>query len=202
MVHVTDRPGTPLLGERSRAEKLVDWSIEKAAVGTRYSKKFPCGLTLNFVADGTAPKMYIHWNPKCFKQFVARLGEFERLVLSCWGIAVESHKGKVSVKLLGAGTGVKDALVLWSDALDFCKEQAEQDVDFLTGMVRFAETGPIFLEEIACQQELEEASALAVIRLPKRVSAPVQRLPKKVIPKLNLPANLKDLLRKNDDVVV
>jgi hypothetical protein len=167
---IVERRSIPLLGERKRAEELVTWSL-KFPVGTRWKANLPHGLTLGFVSDANEPKMYIHWNQQRFLRFLEKLGRQERFILISHGISCEHHAGKTLVKLLGAG---KTSVILWDTvkqefAQQHSKKDPNDDVNWLLGMVRFAEEGPLFLAEVECQQELEEATALAIVETGKKV---------------------------------
>lgn len=160
-IPLRERKSIKLLGQPDRAEKLVRWSKERVKTGTRHKEEFPNGLTLVFVAALSEPKVYIHWNPGKFKKYLESLKKPERLFQVNWGVAAEYHPARFKLRLLTVGR--KERVVLWDTANSFCAEHNEDDVSWLCGMIRFRENGPVFLPLPACQQELEEAAALAVI---------------------------------------
>lgn len=176
---VVNRRGIPLLGREERAEGLVMWS-EDNVPGKRLVKNFPFGLRLGFVAAGLEPKMYIHWNQQKLFRFLKTLKQTERFFVTAFGICVEHHQGITRICLLGAG---KTGAVLWDSLSNpFSRQHSfdspEDEVNWLVGMVRFSEMGPILLRQAECQQELEEATALAIVH--KEAAAPKQRVTQSV----------------------
>lgn len=168
-IAIIERRDTPFLGRHQRAEELLEWSLQRKP-GKRWVKKFPFGLRLGFVSDGNFPKTYIHWNQHDFKAFLTDLGSQERFNISTYGICVVHDYGHTVVKLLGAG---KTTQVLWdSDLNAFSKAQEDANVNWLVGMIRFTEDRPVFSTQAETQQELEEASAVAIITDKKPVVAP------------------------------
>jgi len=167
-----------LLGNEKRAEQLIDWSCSHR-VGQRWIKDFPFGLRLGFVADNDQPKMYLHWNQQQFEQFYHNLGCSPKvLFLSEYGICVSYSKGRTKVVLPGSkGTSIS----LWDSKTKFCQEQKDASVYWMIGMIRFS-SEPLFYDQVETQQELEEASAVASIRVPKKekttVKTVAQALPK------------------------
>ena len=166
---VIDRCGIPVLGQyqdENRAEELIEWS-KKQPSGKRWVRDFPFGLRLGFVSAGEEPKMYIHWNHQRFLRFLDLVGQHDRFFIVSYGICVEYSQGQTRVSLLGAG---KTGKILWDTASNaFSKLHASRDasdeVHWLTGIVRFSSEGPLFLEQMECQTELEEATAVAVIEM-------------------------------------
>lgn len=175
-LRVVDRTGIPLLGRDERAEELVEWS-KRMPAGRRWVRDLPFGLRLGFVASGEEPKMYVHWNQQRFWFFLDSLGTPERFFITSYGICAEHHQGRTRVTLLGAGRTGK---VLWDTlANPFSRQHGfrdrEDDVNWLVGMVRFSQEGPLFLEQAECQQELEEATAIAIVRGKEHSSYPTKR---------------------------
>lgn len=176
-LRVVDRIGIPLLGRDKRAEELVQWS-KQGSPGRRWVKDLPFGLRLGFVSAGEEPKMYIHWNQQRFCSFLNNLGAHERFFTTSYGICTEHYRGRTRVTLLGAGRTGK---ILWDTLTNpFSRQHSfhnrEDDVNWLVGMVRFTQEGPLFLEQTECQQELEEATAIAIIQGKEQ---PVQTVKKK-----------------------
>jgi hypothetical protein len=168
---VVDRRGIPLLGREERAEELVEWS-KKQRPSTRWIKDLACGLRLGFVSSGEEPKMYIHWNQQRFWRFMDGLGGLpERFFVTAYGICVEHYLGRTIVKLLGAG---RTGQVLWDSLLNgFSRQQSlrgETEVNWLVGMVRFSQEGPLFHTQVESQHEVEEAAALAVVTKKKKTT--------------------------------
>lgn len=160
MRRIFERFSTPPLGSEKRGEQLVDWSIEKAAPGTRYTVAHPTGLTLHFVAAKEEPKVYIHWNPAKFKNFRAGIKDTDQIVMTIFGICLEWRKENTKIRILGAG---KTGVVLWDEKENsFCQQKKDDDVNYLTGMIKFAAEGPLFHSEVECQEELQLVTALAV----------------------------------------
>jgi hypothetical protein len=161
---VVDRPGCPILGNLERADELVQWS-EKSDPRRRWVKEFPFGLQLSFVSNKLEPKMYIHWNQQKLWSFLEQLGREERFVIIRYGVCVEHHNGRTNVKLLGAG---RTGETLWDTLTNaFSRDHSfvdpQDNINWLLGMVKFSTEGPQLYRKIECQQELEEATALAVI---------------------------------------
>lgn len=166
---VIDRQGVPVLGQRKRADELVQWSLKHKA-GKKFVEDFAFGLRVGFISSDSEPKMYIHWNQQKLWKFLDSIGGAERFVVIKFGICVEHDQGRTQVKILGAG---KTSRMLW-DSLEnnFSRQHSFRDqtdnVNWLVGMVRFSEQGPILLTQVECQQELEEAAAVAVIDTSKK----------------------------------
>jgi hypothetical protein len=109
--------------------------------------------------------MYIHWNHQRFLRFLDLVGQHERFFVTSYGICVNHCQGNTKVTLLGAGRTGK---VLWdTENNEFCRTHAakdpEDEVHWLTGMVHFTGEGPLFFEQAECQQELQEATAVAIV---------------------------------------
>ena len=176
---IIDGPGTPILGKESRAEQLVDWSL-RSPVGKRWLRDFDFGLRLGFVAAKEEPKVYLHWNQVRFSHFLNKLTVVpEEFAISSYGVTVEYRHGETEVNLLGVPGGQK----LWDTAENgFSRFKAGEDVNWLVGMIRFSLEGPKFLPVAACQKELEEATAIAIIRVDKGVATPQKVSPAKKLP--------------------
>ena len=58
--------------------------------------------------------------------------------------------------------------------MEFSRQQETEDVNWLVGMIRFSEKGPVFSTQPECQLELEESSAVAVITNEPVTSVPVK----------------------------
>ena len=179
-IGIVEREGTYLLGSEDRPDELIEWSL-KGKPGQRFVKDFPFGLRLGFVRDGDTPKVYIHWNQKKFDAFLKGLCTQERFIITSYGICVSKRHGQTVVRLLGAG---KTSQTLWdSEHNEFAQRQASEDVNWVVGMIRLSEEGPLFYTGPETQAELEESTAVAVISLDKE-SAPVVR------PKAKLPGQV------------
>lgn len=163
-IAIVEREGTYLLGSEDRPDQLIEWSL-KGTPGQRYVKDFPFGLRLGFVRDGDTPKVYIHWNQSKFDAFLKDLGTQERFVITSYGVCITKRHGHTVVKLLGAG---QTSQVLWdSQHNEFAQKNAGEDVNWVVGMLRLAEEGPLFYTTPETQAELEESTAVAVISLDK-----------------------------------
>lgn len=170
-IAIVEREGTYLLGSEDRPDELIEWSL-KGTPGQRYVKDFPFGLRLGFVRDGDTPKVYIHWNQSKFDAFLKGFCTQERFIITSYGVNVSKRHGHTVVKLLGAG---RTSQILWdSEHNEFSQQQADEDVNWLVGMIRLSEDGPLFYTTPETQTELEESSAVAVISLDKD-SVPVPR---------------------------
>lgn len=159
MVELRERKGTPLLGgtlDKNRAEKLIEWSKKKSS-GASYNLKFSNGVSLDFVARGEEPRIYIRFNPRIFKELLSALGPLDRLVLSFFGLGMNWYKEHLTISLLTA----KNPVTLWDSEHDFVKKQGDANTSFLLGMVKLNDN-PEFYSEIENQKELELVSALAV----------------------------------------
>lgn len=180
--YLIERSNLKLLGQEhgvERADLLVQWSMHHKP-GQRWSKDFPFGLRLGFVAAGESPKVYLHWNQQAFNSFRQQLGFApDVLFFSEYGICVHYKQGRTLVTLPGA-SGTK--AVLWDSQREFCRQQDDAAVYWLLGMIRFAEEGPVLLDELESQQELEEATAVASIRLAPGEKKQVTKSPAAVLP--------------------
>jgi hypothetical protein len=173
-ISIVERRDTPFLGRHQRAEELLEWS-QKQKPGERWVKKFPFGLRLGFVSDGDYPKTYIHWNQHDFKSFLKELGSQERFIINTYGICVAHHHGHTVVKLLGAG---RTTQVLWDSKFnEWSRKQDDANVNWLVGMVRLTDDRPSFSTQAESQQELEEATAVAIITDTPVVAPITTRLP-------------------------
>ena len=181
-IAIIERQDTTFLGKHQRAEELLKWSL-KQQPGQRWIKKFSFGLRLGFVSDYAEPKTYIHWNQRDFKKFLANLGAQERFIINTYGICVEHHHGDTVVKLLGAG---RTTQILWDSRYNaFSKAQEDANVNWLVGMMRLTEGRPSFSTQAETQQELEEATAVAIITDNPTVVSPASKLSDKVPTKVS-----------------
>jgi hypothetical protein len=158
MKTLVERQFTPYLGQANRAELLINWSM-KQRPGNYYSKQLAVGLTLHFRANRNEPKVYLHWNPQRHQQFLTQLGATDKLWLTNYGVCVSRDAGVTTVRLLGAG---KSSIELWHDRRDFCQKHNQDNVDWLLGMLKFAEDGPLFYSQVECQKELEQITPLVL----------------------------------------
>ncbi len=185
-IAIVERAGTYLLGSEDRPDQLIEWS-RKGTPGQRYVKDFPFGLRLGFVRDGDTPKVYIHWNQKKFESFLTGLCTQERFVITSYGVCVTKRHGQTVVKLLGAG---KTTQILWdSEHNDFAHRHGDEDVNWVVGMIRLSEDGPLFYTTPETQTELEESTAVAVISLDEQAiltPAPKAKPPGEIIKKTQL----------------
>jgi len=155
----------PLLGKEARGDQLVEWS-KKHKRGQRWVKDFAFGLRLGFVADGLAPKVYLYWNQTVFQRFISNLTfNPDVLFFTEYGICVNHREKYTRVTLPGLGAS---KVTLWDSNLEFCQQQAESPVYWMLGMLRFSEEGPVFHDQAETQQELEEATAVASIRVTQK----------------------------------
>jgi len=108
----------------------------------------------------------MYWSPKRFRTWLGALKTTPRyLSLVEYGLAVEYRQGRTLVRLLGAG---KTGKVLWDTRKSFCYQQSspeeKNDVNWLLGMLTFGEEGPMFSDVPEAQSQLQEATALAIIK--------------------------------------
>lgn len=164
---IVERHGAVLLGERNRSDKLVEWS-QKQNPGTLFQQELPCGLMLAFYAQGSEPRMHIHFNPAKFHKLRQQAGEQSRFLVVSWGFAIEHWDGRTRVRLLAAGK--PNSPIIWDSADDFCKHQEDADTNFLRGMICFSEKGPLFYSELP-EEELSSLNNLAVIDTGKQHAA-------------------------------
>lgn len=162
-IFITERDGCFLLGSQERLEELVEWS-SKGKPGERWVKDFKFGLRLGFVRNKQSPKMYIHWNQHKFNSFLKTLGEHEKFSITSFGVSIDKCDSGTLVRIIGAGDTTQ---VLWdSEHIEFSRQQENVDVNWLVGMLCFSEdTGPVFYTQPESQQELEESTALAIIKV-------------------------------------
>lgn len=183
-----ERSSIPFLGKEERAEQLIRWSNRRKR-GDRWVKHFQHGLTLAFVADGSEPRMYIHWNQSRFQSFLQGLGcQPDHLFFTEYGVCVLYRAGRTVVTLPAVG-GTK--VVLWDSSKEFCQENSQEDVNWMTGLVKFTEQGFVFLSQVESQQELQEASAVAKLRVERKPTPTKTRQPAQMLP----PAQLSDEAR-------
>jgi len=176
-ISIVEREGRYILGSEDRADQLIEWST-KGKPGQRHVRDFPFGLRLGFVRDGVSPKVYIHWNQKKFNAFLATLETYEEFSVTAYGFRVDKTPSGTLVRLLGGGQTTQ---VLWdSENIEFSRQEEESDVNWMVGMLRFSEDGPIFYTQHQSQAELEESTAVAIIS-DKSVEAPVVK-PRVVAP--------------------
>lgn len=173
MLKVLENEVFPILGREDRAEKLIDWSGKQETTGLKYSVVHPTGLTIHFISNGLEPKIYFHWNPSKFETYKKLNLVLDSLVVSVFGVEIAFRNGFVKVSIPGVGEGK----TLWDEEeKSFCLQAKNDNVNYLLGMVELKETGPVFLNDIECQEELEFVTALAVVEKKKNTSSPKKRL--------------------------
>lgn len=170
-IHIEEDSNTYILGAEDRADQLIEWST-KGIAGQRWIKDFSFGLRLGFVRDGLSPKMYIYWNQNKFNSFLKELGTSDLFMVTSYGVKVSNQNGETVVKLVGAK---ETSHILWdTETIEFSRQQKAADVNWVVGMVRISDDGPIFYTGPDSQQELEESSAVAIIS-----DKPVQKVKSK-----------------------
>ncbi len=155
MYKITERTKTPLLGDSKRAEAIVKWSLDNQE-GTKYSPGLhTTGITLECVARGESPRVFLYFNPAKLKQVWSQLSELDRLVLGYKGICIKVEGGKANVNLVCLPTKISS---LWSGDLSACV-----DHNLLLGMIELTDTGFNLYAPSECESKPERVEPLAII---------------------------------------
>jgi len=165
---VIEHKNIPLLGAYDKAERLITWS-ERHPEGAQHVKSFKHGLQLGFIARGSSPRIYIHWNQARFRDFLKKLPfSPDQLSFTEYGICVSFKNGRTLVSMPGVGAS---KVRLWDSNIPFCKDNEDANVNWLGGTIELTDEGPLFFTQIETQQELQEATAVAQFRV-KKTKAP------------------------------
>jgi hypothetical protein len=141
-----------ILGDDTRAIRLIEWSLKQKKIGTEYVKDYACGLTIKLVSDEKEPKIYLWWNQGKFDSYCKKIGNPDQVLYSYYGIEIARSKGITFVTLLD---GSKEGVDLLTGAHKG-----------LLGMIRLGIEGPYFHTMQECQTESEitvEANKLVIL---------------------------------------
>ncbi len=155
MFKILERKNTPLLGDSKRADAIVKWSLSKAD-GTKFaSDPHLSGITLESVAKGSSPRVFLYFNAGKLKQEFLQISGLDRLVLNYKGICVRVERTAVTVDLICLP---KKLSRLWSGDI-----AASVNHNLLLGMIELSEDGFNFYAPSECESKSERVEPLAVI---------------------------------------
>ncbi len=142
MHYLIERNRTPLFGSPKRAEAIVSWS-ERHPDGSRFSQSYPTGISLELVAHGPTPRVFLYFKPSELGKRLKELGKPEVLHLAHTGFSVQVKDGGVKVALLAHLPN--QANVLWRG-----RSPLESNFPELLGNVELAEDGIRFYPKDEC----------------------------------------------------